>query len=155
MFCIVLFLNSLLCLNRELQSKKYIILLQEEKKIRAQSQSIKSKTKFQPSNIWVSLLIFWTPAKSLGHFTNSAHFNKHSLYSRLGLASLHCCCCLYLVITWYWHLQNAGVLCCDCVALSSIASHRFSSCYQSSTSFSSGFSTAAEATTSPVLFPGP
>jgi hypothetical protein len=51
-----------------------------------------------------------------------------------------CCCYSWWSSWWYWNLQNNGVFCCHWAALLPIASHRFFSWCQASTSQHDPFS---------------
>ena len=56
--------------------------------------TFKYKIKLQPSNVWDPLTIFYAPPRAW--VTSPAlSFVAHTLYSRLHIPVLHCCCCLW------------------------------------------------------------
>ena len=110
-----------------------------------QLQSESSNTKFQQYKLNVQLY--------------GIHSQSSGLLQRAGVASLplpfeaHTACLLgyngwsptlllmlfSVVIPWYYHLPNAVVFCCNCVAFLSIVSHVLSSWWQTSLSFHDPF----------------
>jgi hypothetical protein len=95
---------------------------------------------------------------ALSHSSYSALFSTHSLSSKALAGSMPLLLLLLVVIPWFWHLQNAGILCCNWGVLSPIASAHLPSWWQASAplhGLQSGAYTALEAITFPNGFSWP
>jgi hypothetical protein len=96
----------------------------------------------QCSIIWDSPITFCAPSRGLGHVSSSVLCSTHSLSYVCWLALFKFCYC-----SWYWHLQIAGVFCCNWAALPPIASNSLHD------HFNPGLSIVTEDTSSPFASP--
>jgi hypothetical protein len=124
------------------------------KKLPSRGKIIRAQSQSKASNVWDPTHDLLGSSKGLGHFSSPALCSTHFVFQ----APAACTPLLLLflvVISWYWHLQNAVVFHCN---LTSIASHRLSSPCPASTPlhvpFSPGPSIATEAAPSPLAFHG-